>query len=383
MPRFRIRSRWVGLAAASVCVFATAYALATPPPVDLRNAHIGESTVTASIPRLGTSLKLTLDPELQRVSSAILARSGAHEGAIVVSDVRTGRVLAWASRGSRDFVSSSFAPPASLFKVVTATALLDRERATPDTRECYAGGEHSVTPRDLETHGSECTTLGEALGHSVNVVFAKLAKKKLSAPDLENTARELGFSGRVPIDVPVATSDADVPDDPFGLARAAAGFWSGKLSPLGALFAMQTIANDGERIRLSVLASSPERVSEGRAMSKTTAHALRRMLEVTTKRGTAAKAFHRPGGARYLPDVTVAAKTGTLVGSQPARMYSWFAGFAPSTQPEIAIAVMLGNDISWRTKANIVGREVLQSYFERPDAQARASSNAPGAERRR
>ena len=56
-------------------------------------------------------------------------------------------------------------------------------------------------------------------------------------------------------------------------------------------------------------------------------------------------------------------------------MYSWFAAFAPSTKPEIAINVMLGNDLRWHTKANVVGRELLEAYFrvEEPASKARAA----------
>jgi hypothetical protein len=44
-------------------------------------------------------------------------------------------------------------------------------------------------------------------------------------------------------------------------------------------------------------------------------------------------------------------------------MFSWFTAFAPSTRPEVAVAVMLGNDLVWRTKANVVGRDLLEAYF--------------------
>ncbi len=310
----------------------------------------------------GAEARTTIDPRLQRAAERVLARSGAHEGAIVAADVRTGHILAWASRGERDYVAEPFAPSASLFKVVTASALLEAH-VPPDTRECYEGGEHEIHPADLVRHGAVCTTFGEALGHSVNLVFARLAKKHLTADALEKYAALLGFSGEVPIDVPVAPSAVSIPSDPFGMARASAGFWNGQLSPLGALFAMTTVANDGERVRLSLFDHGKASVSEGRALSPAAARALGRMLEVTTRRGTAAKAFHRPDGAPYLPGIPVAAKTGTLIGGGRARMYSWFAAYAPSTRPEIAVAVMLGNDLRWRTKANVVGREVLESYF--------------------
>jgi penicillin-binding protein A len=339
-------------------------------PVDLRALRVTDDAAFASI--AGAKVKLTLEPRLQRAAERLLARSGAHEGAIVASDVRTGRVLAWASRGPRDYVAAAFAPSASLFKIVSAAALLSGGRVSPATRECYDGGEHAIEPRDLEQRGSICTTLGEALGRSVNLVIARLARRHLAPSALRRFARELGFDGEVPIDVPVGVSEVQIPDDPFGMARASAGFWNGRLTPLGALFAMQTIANGGERIRLSVLdrGGPVARVSVGRALDAGVARSMAQMLEVTTRRGTAARAFTHADGSRALPGIAVAAKTGTLIGGHPTRMFSWFAAFGPGARPEVAVAVMLGNDLQWHTKANVVGREFLEAYFGVKEAAA-------------
>ena len=73
----------------------------------------------------------------------------------------------------------------------------------------------------------------------------------------------------------------------------------------------------------------------------------------------------RKGRRASLQRVTVAAKTGTLIGDKPARMYSVTA-FAPANAPEIAIAVVLANDITWTMTGNEVGRELLADYFESP-----------------
>ena len=371
-----VRSIRFALTAALSSALFLATSLAAASPVDLRAVRVTDEAAFGRVG--GAEVKLTLDPELQRAAMRILTNSSAHEGAIVASDVRTGRILAWVTRGDRDYVVAPFAPSASLFKIVTATALLSGGRVNPGTRECYEGGEHSIVPEDLSRHGTSCSSLGDALGNSVNLVFARLAKKHLTAPEIRQKAADLGFSGEVPIDVSVAPSELTIPDDPFGMARASAGFWNGRLSPLGALFAMQTIANDGERVRLSILdhGGATARTSVGRAMSPGIAASMTRMLEITTRRGTAAKAFKKPDGTPALPSIPVAAKTGTLIGGKPTRMYSWFAAFAPSTRPEIAITVMLGNDLRWHTKANIVGRQLLEAYFKigAPSAQATAAS---------
>jgi peptidoglycan glycosyltransferase len=356
--------------------------LAAAAPVDLRSIRVTNQAAFGRV--AGAEVKLTLDPDLQRAATRILTNSSAHEGAIVASDVRTGRILAWVTRGDRDYVVAPFAPSASLFKIVTTAALLEGGRVNTGTRECYDGGEHEIRPADLEGRGSACVSFGEALGNSINLVFARLAKKHLTPPEIRRKAAELGFLGEVPIDVNVAPSELTIPEDPFGMARASAGFWNGRLSPLGALFAMQTIANDGERVRLALLdhGGSTARASAGRAMSAGVAASMTRMLEITTRRGTAAKAFRRPDGTPSLPSIPVAAKTGTLIGGKPTRMYSWFAGFAPSTKPEIAITVMLGNDIRWTTKANIVGRQVLEAYFGVTATKAQAAASGPTTRRR-
>ena len=80
----------------------------------------------------------------------LLAAAHPHEGAIVAADVRTGRILVWASRGAgRDLVAAPFAPSASLFKMVTASALIERG-VSPSTRQCYEGGEHAIEEGDIE-----------------------------------------------------------------------------------------------------------------------------------------------------------------------------------------------------------------------------------------
>lgn len=360
----------VGIFGAYATVAALSFAggaVAAPLRVDLRHAHASHGKIVARDAASGVDVPLTLDPELQRAAHDILSAAKAHEGAIVMSDVRTGRVLVWATRGSgADLVATPMAPSASVFKVVTAAALLETGRVSRGTRQCYAGGERAIEADDLDDDRSRddrCTTLGDALGHSVNLVFARMALKHLSPSALRDEAAELGIGSEIPIDVRVPASTLRVPDDRLGFARAAAGFWNGKMSPLSALFLMQTIANRGERVGLSIVDEPGEaRETLGRAMSPGTASALVRMLEVTTRTGTSAKAFRHEDGTRVFPHMSVAGKTGTLIGGTPTRMFSWFAGFAPSRRPEVAISVLLANDVKWWKKGNEVARDMLEAY---------------------
>lgn len=340
----------------------------------MRHVRLEGEQASAPLPGGKGPVRLVLDAHLQREAERLLAGSRAHEGAIVMADVRTGRILAWASLGGRDMVSSAIAPSASLFKTVTAAALLESGRVRPATRQCFHGGERAITEDDLDDDRSRddrCTTFGEALGHSYNLVFARLALKHLRPEALHSMANELGIGSEVPTDVDVPAGEVSVPDDRLGLARAAAGFWNARLSPLGALYMMLTVANHGERIRLTLLdeGTAPERHSRGRAMRPSNADALARMLAVTVRRGTSARAF-RGNDDELAPDDglwrRVAGKTGTLIGGRPRRMYSWFAGFAPTGRPEVAIAVLLANDEHWWKKANVVARDALRVYFREP-----------------
>ena len=336
--------------------------------LDVRRARLSRGAYVAPA-RGGEQKKLTLDPTLQAAAERILARARPHEGAIVLSDVRTGKILAWASRGAHDAVVTPMAPSASVFKVVTAAALLESRKVSPATRQCYSGGEHGIEREDLHDDRSRddrCTSLGDALGHSVNLVFARMALRHLQPEDLRGAAERLGIGAEIPIDIRVPRSQIRIPDDELGFGRAAAGFWNGKMSALSALFLMHTIANKGERVPLSILADDPDPPEHeaGRAMRNATANTLVRMLEVTTRSGTSAKVFHDEDGRKVFPGMHVAGKTGTLIGGKPTRMFSWFAGFAPSRHPRVAISVMLANDVKWWTKGNIVAREMLEAYFE-------------------
>ncbi len=81
----------------------------------------------------GTRLVTTLDPDLQGYARKLLARYELPYGAVVVSDVSSGRLLALAGHSSRDkrvdteaLTLTPWAPAASVFKLVTASALLAR-----------------------------------------------------------------------------------------------------------------------------------------------------------------------------------------------------------------------------------------------------------------
>jgi membrane peptidoglycan carboxypeptidase len=332
----------------------------------------------------GGRAELTLSPEMQRSAERLLAEADAVRGAAVVLDVKTGRVLALAgrdraapTRNTPALALSVWAPAASVFKLVTSAALVDAG-VRPEDKVCYHGGIRSVEPDNLEDHpelDERCRTFAYGLAKSQNAIIGRLAHDWLNPQALEKTARALGFNAAPAFELPVAPSELATPKDALGFARVAAGFWSSKISPLHGALLAATVAREGEMPAprlIDKLADPDGRAlpvppvgTAHRALDKSTAHALARMMLGTTEWGSASRAFHDPDTHhRALGRVRVAGKTGTL--SDKELYYSWFVGFAPADNPQISFAVLLGRDDAEDVKAAVVGRALIASWLTAP-----------------
>ncbi len=93
--------------------------------------------------------------------------------------------------GATGLALKALAPAASVFKLVTAAALLE-QGVSPGEEVCFHGGHHRLDPRllaDDPRRDRRCTTLETAFGKSANVVFAKLADRGLDASALRSDRR--------------------------------------------------------------------------------------------------------------------------------------------------------------------------------------------------
>jgi cell division protein FtsI/penicillin-binding protein 2 len=342
----------------------------------------------------GQTLVTTLDPELQRFAVELLASFEVPDGAAVAINSRTGEVLALAEHSERSpgrHVALEPEPPAaSIFKIVTAAALLEIAGLSPDTETCYHGGADGITVDLLDPDAAldrSCASLSLALGRSINVIFARLADEHLSAEQLDDAARAFGFNVPIPFEIGLAPSTAVVPAERLERARMAAGFWHSNLSPIQAAVMAQAVAQDGAMLRPylvdEVRDASGDVVYDGqpqflwRACSAETARALARMMVVTTSVGTARSSFRDRDGRPVIRGIDVSGKTGTLHGRSPFRAYDWFMGFAPATNPEIAVAGLVINDPEWRIKGHYVGRELLRRYFQLHPHRPGQSASSP------
>jgi cell division protein FtsI/penicillin-binding protein 2 len=331
----------------------------------------------------GQTAELTLDPAIQRVARAQMAKYRLPEGGVVVMDVKTGKLLAYASYVNEgeafDVNVRAGAPAASVFKVITGAALVEKGGLNSESEQCYHGGKSRILPDELiedPRRDKWCATLSIAMGRSLNVVFGRLAQKHLTPEDVAQMGGAFGFGASIPFVVPNEPPKIEIPQEPFEFARASAGFWHTTLSPLLGASIAQTVANGGvtlePRIVQAVARGGEELWREEReprvlrrAIKAETAAQVSRMMRETVANGSAFKSFHDAKGKPYLPGVAVAGKTGTLTDYKLNRFYTWFVGFAPAEAPEVAISTLVVNTPSWRIKAPQLAREVLRTYFDK------------------
>jgi len=319
---------------------------ATPPASDLEPLSYTATPdgLVAEMPD-GKTAELTLDQGLQEHLEGIFDRYEVPYGAVVAVEPKTGRVLAYVSHSSAnpaagDLARDATPPSASVFKVITAAALVDRGVGA-DTRVCYSGGMRRLTLADLA--------------------------------DSPKRDRAFGFGHALPFDVPTKVSRLDVPQDRLEFARTAAGFWHAHMSPLHGALIASTLANGGVMQRPAIIESV--RGQDGKrirgfepkpfrsVIPRSTARAVGRMMTRTVTHGTSRKAFYDPAGRPFLPGIKVAGKTGSLSSERPYRAYNWWIGFAPADNPTIAVSALVVNTPKWRIKGSYVGREALRHYL--------------------
>ena len=294
---------------------------------------------------LGTDIRLTIDAD---ANAAAYDAFGGHDGAAFIYNYETGEVLVKISAPTYDpmnvpedlseneeyegvFVDhtlSSSYTPGSIFKLVTAAAAMetlpDWSTRTYTCEESYAIGDSQVTC--LDYHGE--LTLEQALGHSCNIYFAKLALD-IGAEALQEKAEEMGFGESFQFDsITTYASQIDLSDaSDLELAWSSVGQAEVMANPYHMALLMGAIANGG---------TTPEPYLMGGGTG----------TEYTLTDSTTATALHemmRNNVANYYGDsmfggYTVCAKTGTaeLDDQSPN---CWIVGFSDDPDAPYAFAV--------------------------------------------
>ena len=313
----------------------------------------------------------SLDANLQEYAKQVIEAVPAPHTAVVAIEPQTGRILAIAGKSVslNNIITHAGFPAASLIKSVTASAAIEHGGMDPEREIFFRGGTYELSPRNYDPRPTDKNsfTATEALGKSCNPVFSRIALNYLNPALLRSHVAMFGFNNDLRLQVPLNPSHASIPNDSFEFGRTAAGFGDVYISPIHAAALMATFANDGKLPRPTLIDKIID--SDGdtiysfqpselrRALLPETAKTLMQMMTATTTMGTSRREFL--GKVPW----EVAAKTGTLKGTNPKGLNNWFIGSAPLNNPKIAVAVIVVNPSQISSKASHIGRLILERYL--------------------
>jgi len=315
-------------------------------------------------------VEYTLDPWLNGRVTEILHHQRVDLAHVIVLDPSDGRVLAYVSTNPTAFPATRAYPMASLMKVVTAAAVLQRD---PDVtqRPCvFQGSPYHLTAALLNPpRYGHIASFERALATSNNQCFAQLAVHELGAPSVIDELHRLGV-----LEAPAPghpDGELDPVETPLDLGQLGSGLAGTRIAPLAAARLAATLA-DGRIVTPRWIArvtdasglalALPESLGPRVGLDLRTTRSLRDMLIETTESGTARRGFH-PGGRALLGPIRVAGKTGSLNGTDPEGRYEWFIGVAPADDPRVAVAALVVNRGRGRRSASHLAAEVLRAVF--------------------
>ena len=272
-------------------------------------------------PKAGTSVKLTIDRDIQWVAqdaiSAAVKNSHAKSGTVIVMDPKTGQILAQASAPTFDpankksITLQSIRNPSvqdvyeqgSTGKVITVSAALEEGKVTPTTVYTipYSLKVGTRTYKDHEKHATERLTTTGLLAVSSNTGAIQIGQS-LGQDLLYKYLTKFGLgrstNSKLPGESPGLIlpldkwTESTLPTNSFGQGYS--------VTALQATSVFATIANDGVRVPPTVVAGTTDangnysKASQGRAervISTQTAQQMRAMLEsVVSDNGTAPSA---------------------------------------------------------------------------------------------
>lgn len=330
----------------------------------------------------GNDLILSIDLSLQKLAYQKLGR---RKGAIVAIEPSTGRVLAMVSKPGynpqlleNDWqklstdpespllnrTTQGLYPPGSTFKVVTAAGIL-KQNPESINRSFDAPGYIVVEGRRIEDRQAKGKlNFTQAFALSSNYVFATLGIE-MGANRLAGMATSFLINDRIPFDLDVSTGRFPLPQSKLELAEAAIGQGRILTTPLNMALIAASVANKGAIMspRLvdeihspggSVIWQSDPQVLT-KAVPEDTASLLRDMMVASVNRGTGIQAA--------IPGTLVAGKTGTAENPHGIP-HAWFIGFAPASNPKVAVAVIIENGGTGGREAAPIAREIIRAVIK-------------------
>ncbi len=325
----------------------------------------------------------TLRPSLQTYLTDHLRTATARFIAIVVIDPESGRVLAMSGfnkldRNRNPCLESDF-PAASVIKIITASAALEKGGLSPDSTVSFNGGRHTLYKSQLKTRKnrySNITTLGRSFAESINPVFGKIGVHVVGDDTLQQYALRFGFNQPISFELPVGVSKMGPAGDDYHLAELASGFnRQTRISPVHGAMLAAAVVNGGVLLAPSIIDQvwsengrvvyHGEKQAMGRAVSDKGARYLRQMMQTTINTGTCSKAFRGYRRDRILSKLVIGGKSGSIDNIDHDARYDWFVGFArqKSGDGAIAVSVMVAHEKYLGMRAAEYARLAIRRFF--------------------
>jgi peptidoglycan glycosyltransferase len=320
----------------------------------------------------------TLDPALQHYAEQIVSETNAPHAALVAIDPFSGKILALAEK-SISLENAAFHagfPAASLFKLITASAAIEKGAINPYSNIRYRGGTYTLNSwnyKPSKRSDRRVMSLSEAMGKSCNPVFARIAMEHLQPRTLRRYAEAFGFNQKLPFDIPLQPSSAKISSKAYPYSRAAAGFGDVHLTPVHAASIISGITNGGVLLQPglvdkivkpdgTILHRFEPRVLR-RMIKPETAEALAITMRHTITRGTSKREFMR-GSRPLISGAKIIGKTGTLRGHNPEGLNNWFIGAMTGKAKPIAVATLVVYPYSVSTRASRLARKLFQRHLQ-------------------
>jgi cell division protein FtsI (penicillin-binding protein 3) len=325
---------------------------------DSRGRAIPGAMLQAVEPAAGSDLYLTIDYDLQEISTEALRNAvestSARGGEMILADPRTGEILASttvrAEKMSGWRAATEPYEPGSTLKPFTIAALLAEQQARLTDSVFAENGEYTHEGRTLrDVHAMGWITVAEALQQSSNIALAKLSDRIEPAAQYEYL-RAFGFGSPTAVQYPSESSGLlrrPKQWSRYSQTSLAIGYEI-SVTPLQMVLAYGALANGGvlmEPRLVREVRSRDARVTQSfkprvvrRVIPETVAHDLREVLVGVVETGSGQKAAMGP--------FAVAGKTGTArtfrAGHYEAGAYTAsFAGFFPANDPQLVFIVKL------------------------------------------
>ena len=311
--------------------------------IDMTGAEI--ITLAEQAAKPGQKVTLTLDSALQQAADSAVATVQL-PAVIVAIQPSTGEVLTVAQNAAADvqgtIALSGRYPPGSIFKIVTATAGIDKAGLTPDT-QVPCPGVTTVDSRPIRNaHDFDLGTvdLTLAFAKSCNTTFAQVASS-LPANALNATAKEYGvgldfdMKGAITLtgQSPVAASVVEQAENGFGQG-------TDLISPFGAALMVATVAHGSMPMPTLIRGTETTVDQAAPARSAAARTALPALMAAVTAEGTGSQ-LQKFGDIRLKTGTAeYADETGTI------KAHAWTVGYLG----DMAFAAFIaGGDDSVRT----------------------------------